>query len=429
MTAVFPLLIKINLAMAILYLAYRLFFERDKNFTVRRIFLLGTALLPLLLPAVPDSVQTPLSRMAPLSLSLEELTVRYGHPAGASSATTGVSGAILWLYLTIAGLGLLLLLAQLAHIGWISLRSARFTWAGSRIIASKSLHASSFFGLIFLDPDTLDRSDTPHILAHEAVHAAQVHSLDRLLVELFVILNWFNPLVWLYRKSVIANLEFLADSAVLDRGTDPVSYQLSILNQFLGSASLIHNSFSHHIKNRIAMLNKNVRSGSNWKLLLSIPALALAFLAVSCTEKEAETEISGIVPEPEKTIATAPAAEPIDPSGPALNEEGEPVYFMVDEMPAFNGGDPAVEFRKFIAQNLQYPTSASDQKISGRVIVQFTVGEKGEVENVVIVRGVHPDLDQEATRVMYSSPRWTPGKQDGNPVNVMFTFPINFVLE
>jgi protein TonB len=107
----------------------------------------------------------------------------------------------------------------------------------------------------------------------------------------------------------------------------------------------------------------------------------------------------------------------------------EEVFYIVEDMPTFNGGDPALEFRKYIAQNLRYPDIAAENGISGRVIVQFAVNNVGKVVDAVVVAGVDPALDKEAIRVVMSSPAWTPGKQRGKPVKVLFTFPINFVLQ
>lgn len=114
-----------------------------------------------------------------------------------------------------------------------------------------------------------------------------------------------------------------------------------------------------------------------------------------------------------------------------MNEEfqEEEVFYIVEDMPTFNGGDPALEFRKYIAQNLRYPEIAAENGISGRVIVQFAVNNKGRIVDAVVVAGVDPALDKEAIRVVMSSPAWTPGKQRGKPVKVLFTFPINFVLQ
>jgi periplasmic protein TonB len=105
------------------------------------------------------------------------------------------------------------------------------------------------------------------------------------------------------------------------------------------------------------------------------------------------------------------------------------VFYIVEDMPRFNGGDPATEFRKYISQNLRYPEIAAENGISGRVIVQFAVSNKGRVVDAVVVVGVDPALDKEALRVVMASPAWTPGKQRGKEVKVLFTFPINFVLQ
>ncbi len=107
----------------------------------------------------------------------------------------------------------------------------------------------------------------------------------------------------------------------------------------------------------------------------------------------------------------------------------EEVFYIVEDMPTFNGGKPAIEFRKYIAQNLEYPEIAAENGISGRVIVQFAVNSNGKVVDAVVVRSVDPALDKEAIRVVMSSPRWSPGKQRGKAVKVLFTFPINFVLQ
>jgi len=109
--------------------------------------------------------------------------------------------------------------------------------------------------------------------------------------------------------------------------------------------------------------------------------------------------------------------------------EEEEVFYIVEDMPTFNGGDPATEFRKYIGQNLRYPDIAAENGISGRVIVQFAVNRVGQVVDAVVVRSIDPALDKEAIRVVMSSPKWSPGKQRGKAVTVLFTFPINFVLQ
>jgi TonB family protein len=107
--------------------------------------------------------------------------------------------------------------------------------------------------------------------------------------------------------------------------------------------------------------------------------------------------------------------------------ETEEVFQIVDDMPTFNGGDMD-DFRRFIAFNLRYPQEAAAKGIQGRVFIQFMVDKEGNVTDVMVVRGAHKLLDEEAIRLVESSPKWKPGKQNGVPVNVRFTFPINFVF-
>ena len=110
-------------------------------------------------------------------------------------------------------------------------------------------------------------------------------------------------------------------------------------------------------------------------------------------------------------------------------EKKEPVPFQhLGQQPTFNGGN-ANEFSKWVAANMKYPEKCRQSKIQGRVTLQFTITEKGEVTDVRVLRGVNEDLDKEALRVVSQSPRWTPGKdKDGNIVPVSFTFPVLFQL-
>ncbi len=96
-------------------------------------------------------------------------------------------------------------------------------------------------------------------------------------------------------------------------------------------------------------------------------------------------------------------------------------------MPEFPGGEVAL--RKFIATSVKYPVIAQENGIQGRVYISFVVNTKGKVIDVKIARGVDPNLDKEAIRVVNSMPAWKPGKQRGKAVKVSYTVPINFVLQ
>ena len=110
-----------------------------------------------------------------------------------------------------------------------------------------------------------------------------------------------------------------------------------------------------------------------------------------------------------------------------IEEEEEEEFFMVVEnMPEFPGGD--LGLMKYIQKNVRYPAIAKEYNITGKVYVSFIVDKTGSVTNVKIVRGVDKNLDAEALRVVKSLPKYTPGRQMGRPVRVMFTIPINFTL-
>ena len=117
-----------------------------------------------------------------------------------------------------------------------------------------------------------------------------------------------------------------------------------------------------------------------------------------------------------------PAPAPVQPSE-------EPVPFqIVDQKPSFKGGD-ANKFSKWVNSQLVYPNDAKAKNIQGRVTLQFTIETDGRVTNVKVLKSAYPSLDQEAVRVVSSSPKWNPGMQNGKPVKVTYTFPVFFSLD
>lgn len=110
-----------------------------------------------------------------------------------------------------------------------------------------------------------------------------------------------------------------------------------------------------------------------------------------------------------------------------VEKEDTPVFFIVEEMPEFPGGQSALI--SFIAKSVRYPVVAQENGIQGKVFVNFVVSKDGTVTNAKITRGVDPSLDKEALRVVMNLPKWKPGKQGGKPVRVSYTVPINFQLQ
>ena len=108
-----------------------------------------------------------------------------------------------------------------------------------------------------------------------------------------------------------------------------------------------------------------------------------------------------------------------------VDENG--VHQVCEEMPEFPGG--MQECMKWLGKNIKYPAAAIEKGTQGRVIVQFVVEKDGSITNAKVVRSVDPLLDAEALRVISSSPKWKPGKQEGEPVRVKYTLPVAFRLQ
>lgn len=102
------------------------------------------------------------------------------------------------------------------------------------------------------------------------------------------------------------------------------------------------------------------------------------------------------------------------------------VYDVVEQMPSFPGGISGL--RTYLNQNIRYPAEAQENCVQGRVVVSFVVGKDGHISDVTVLRSVDPSLDKEAIRVVRNMPRWSPGKQGGEPVRVRYNVPVSFRL-
>lgn len=160
---------------------------------------------------------------------------------------------------------------------------------------------------------------------------------------------------------------------------------------------------------------------SNLKILqllfLLIPALLLSCSNNNDQDKKTETE----------TIAKG------QPQSPEISQEyeiqnGDTIWTIADHMPQFKGGDN--ELVNFLLANVKYPQAAKESGKEGKVIVRFCVDKEGSVKNASILRGVEPDLDKEALRVVNSLPSFEKvGYKNGRPVSVWYNIPIKFALK
>ena len=138
-------------------------------------------------------------------------------------------------------------------------------------------------------------------------------------------------------------------------------------------------------------------------------------------EEPAEDETAEVV----EKDALPPAPPP--PTPQAVDENDEPLPMrIVQQLPEFPGG--MSRFITWLSRNLQYPESAKEKKLQGKVVVSFIVNKDGSISNLKVAQSVTPLLDDEAMRVIRQMPKWKPGIQDGKPCRTMFTIPIVFRL-
>jgi protein TonB len=218
----------------------------------------------------------------------------------------------------------------------------------------------------------------------------------------------------------------------------------------------------------------NLEKGKSTSLLIGfVMALAVMFVALEWTQRDVEdnSEIYGVkdvslneemvpitLPE-KKTVPPPPAAvtkaeiieiveddaeieedimasfednvewvdlSEIDYVEVEPEPEEEEIFMVVEQAPEFPGGTNALY--DYLRKNMKYPAICRESGITGRVIVSFTVNKDGSIVDVEVVKGVHPQMDKEAVRVVSAMPKWKPGEQRGKPVRCKFNLPVNFRL-
>ncbi len=385
------LLLRVNIAFAMLYGTYRLMLRGSASFAANRAWLLLAPVAAFILPLVtlPSDVQ--MGRMIELPAmvvggSEDVMTISLAH-----SSTVDTM-------LMIYGLGVLVALVFL---------TVRYVKAW-RMITSVEGEALSFFGRIVL-PAGLQEDEERALAAHEQVHASKGHSYDILYFEILAALSWWNP-AWRWALRELRTVHELQADAVAS--TLHADYGFLLLSRALGvpESTLVNSFRSSNLKTRITMLNKKSSRFSGLRYAFAIPVLALSLLAVSCVKSEAPS----IPPPP-------PPAEIVAPTQPVMD------LSEVDVQPEFPGGMEALF--AILRKTVHYPEQAFKEKVQGKVFVQFTVDRDGKVKDVDLKRGVREDLNEEALRAARAMPDWTPGSKDGHAVATRFIIPIDFTLE
>jgi TonB family protein len=444
-------LLLVNIYLVLFFGFYVLLLRRETFFQLNRIYLVGAALLSFFIPLIQvqwvrDLFITKQVQSTIYSTTAPDMIVGFA-PIKDSPITIGEM--LIALYITGA---VILALRLVWHL--MILR---------RMINKPTLSAYSFFKKIKLTGDIPGRDI---IIRHEEVHAQQWHSADVLIIEAVMIVNWFNPVVYLYRFAIKHIHEFIADRQALKAGTNKADYALLLLSQTFNSPMhhLVNPFFNHSLlKQRIMMLQKsNSQRIKLAKYCLSAPLFVLMLILSSATISNSKAvkvinnkaeevflqPATSVIPDEEPEVVQHKAVlEIIKPDGTKVKAtdyilpgstnnnvksidtipNNSPVFTMVEQSPSFPGGGKA--FSQFLNKNIRYPQQARKNKVQGRVIATFVVEPNGELTDIKIVRGIGSGADEESVRVLKMSPKWEPGVQNGHKVRVQYTVPIQFKLD
>jgi beta-lactamase regulating signal transducer with metallopeptidase domain len=283
------------------YFAYMMLLRKETFFTTNRWFLLSGLFTSVLLPLF--FIKKVILVDAPKP-SLEELAT---YTATNTTALKEIPAAVetfdwiqlLWIsYFTIALLLVLKIVFSFFSLYKLLYKEQVVKQENFKLInLNKNIAPFSFFNYVVLNPSLYTEAELQSILLHEKIHSQQKHSIDVLVTKLFCIVFWFNPIVWLYKKAVLQNLEYIADQKATAQLEDKKSYQIALLKAVTNQSclSITNNFYQSLIKKRIVMLNTNQSHKRNsWKYALIIPAL-IGFVFLFQIKTIAQEKIAKIV--------------------------------------------------------------------------------------------------------------------------------------
>lgn len=444
--------VKISLCLVMFYVFYKLLLSRTTLHTFNRFVILALVAVSMVLPFVHVTVSEPVVEG---TVSIDQLVmmatvVEQERPEFHFSA---INVAVL---IYIIGVAVFFIRMLLSYAGIHRIMKRAVTVIdddGVRIyVVEGDIAPFSWFRNIVISAADY-RDNRRAIITHEKAHVAKMHSADILLCNVLTVVQWFNPAAWLLKAELQDVHEYEADEAVLRSGIDATGYQLLLVRKAVGDRlfAIANNLSKDSLKKRITMMKtKKTNRWESMKALVVLPLAAIAVVAFASPEvAEVENEVvaesqqlmqaveqqvtgrtetvaapAGEVPVPEEASAGETA---MPETAPADTARSEKTYDVVETMPEFSGGTG--EMIKYLVKNIRYPKEMEEQKVEGRVIVTFVVRKNGEIVDAKVVKSVHPQLDAEALRIINGMPNWTPGMQNGKPVNVKFALPVSFKLD
>ncbi len=429
-------ILKVTLCWSLFYLLYQAWLSKETFFSVNRWYLLGTVLLSLAIPAIDIQWFIPVQEESTLVYYLQPITIGVDQLENVIfTASTDSKTINWWAGLTLVyWIGVVVALFRFGYglfsINHLYLKGEKIVQQGYHFVSTPTPHVPfSFFKNLFWSKTfEVAETDRQSILRHEEAHIFQWHSLDIIFLEILGVIFWCSPFIYLYKKAVKTNHEYLADNFVLAHASRKKYGRLLLRQSQSGMPIAITNSlFSSQLKQRIVMMTKTKSTKTaSLKYLFGLPLMALMLLAFSFGQKAPELQ-GRIHPVYKSKIAvdTLPHGE---------------IFKVVEEMPQFPGCEEVADPGKrnlcsqkkmlaFIYENVKYPKEAREAGTEGMVVVSFIVEKDGSIADAEIVRSIGSGCDEEVLRVVYLMPNWKPGKQNGKKVRVHYNLPVKFKLD
>ncbi len=290
--------VKANGLIILFYLMYVLFLRKETFFTSNRWYLIGGLVLSLILPLITFT-KTIWVEPTPIPVIYEELIPINNNAIKAPIQETSLDWSLIitTTYIAISILLILKITFELASFFNRIRKNRKQKETNFVLIHSDTTeNPFSFFHYIVINPNRFSKEEFQHILTHESIHVKQKHSIDVLLSKLFCAFFWANPIVWLYRKAILQNLEFIADSETFQQIENKYEYQKTLLKVVTHQHDLsITNQFYQSlIKKRIVMLHTNQSHKRNaWKYGIILPLL-VGFMLLFQIETVAQVKESKI---------------------------------------------------------------------------------------------------------------------------------------
>ena len=343
-------LLPIAATVAVLWLVYRLLFRNSNRLYFNRYFLLTSMLLALAMPLLGLLSGMEVPQMANLKQSIfngmmlsEVIVTPDGQPMLPEvivTTNTTPSRFSVWqviggIYLLGVGVMTLLFLFKLGRLVALIIRSPKRKMSScTAMFTGREQGSFSFFRYAIFPNENVD----PDIMRHEMSHIAHHHSLDILFAEVMMILQWFNPFIYLYKKELQSLHEYQADRDVVATGVDKKNYMMLILQQCTAvDFSGMSNNFSLILtKKRIKMITRNEKAkGLWWRLLATLPVLAVLMIAnTKVTAQEQQPEKKQINVEIGQFEIFDDYGFPMDLTDTIIyNEDGSYVHFKTTEAP------------------------------------------------------------------------------------------------